>query len=263
MPTPPSPEPATIAAPPEAAHPQAQASEAPGSSAAAEQLVLEYLGLANSLARRFRGPGRDSEDLLQTARVGLVKAARGFDPHRGVPFVGYATPTILGELKRSFRDGAWVVRPPRAVQELHGRIASSYTGLTQQLGREPSIGDLARHLETTPEAVSEAVVCGSYLVSVSLDEARNGIPWAETLSVPQDGPATEEIIDLGAALDRLSPLERRILRMRYFNNESQQGIGDQLGMSQVQVSRLLTRVLAKLRAMLSWDQPRTLRTPVL
>ncbi|GER23122.1 RNA polymerase sigma factor SigF [Zafaria cholistanensis] len=224
----------------------------------AENLVLEYLGLANSLARRFSGPGRDPEDLLQIARVGLVKAARSFDPRRGVPFVGYAAPTILGELKRSFRDGAWVIRPPRAIQELHGRIVSDYTGLTQQLGREPSIGDLARHLETAPEAVSEAVVCGSYLVPLSIDEARNGIPWAETLRVPEDGLAPEDMIDLDAALDRLSPLERRVLRMRYFHNESQQAIGDQLGMSQVQVSRLLVRVLAKLREMLAWEQAGTL-----
>jgi len=222
--------------------------------AGAEQLVLEYLGLANSLARRFSGPGRDPEDLLQIARVGLVKAARSFDPQRGVPFVGYAAPTILGELKRSFRDGAWVIRPPRAVQELHGRIASHYTGLAQELGREPSLGDLARHLETAPEAIGEAVACGSYLVPVSLDDARSGIPWAETLRMPEGGLAAEEAIDLDAALDRLSPLERRILRMRYFNDESQQGIGDQLGMSQVQVSRLLARVLARLRAMLAWDQ---------
>jgi RNA polymerase sigma-B factor len=258
MPTPPSPELATIAVPS-----KARVGDAPDSRASAEKLVLEYLGLANSLARRFSGPGRDPEDLLQTARVGLVKAARSFDPQRGVPFVGYAAPTILGELKRSFRDGAWVIRPPRAIQELHGRIASNYTGLTQQLGREPSIGDLARHLETAPEAVTEAVVCGSYLVPVSLDEARNGISWAETLSMPEDGLATEEIIDLGTALGRLSPLERRVLRMRYFNNESQQGIGDQLGMSQVQVSRLLTRVLAQLREMLAWDQAGTLGPPAL
>jgi RNA polymerase sigma-B factor len=258
MPMPPSPEPAAIAVPP-----QAQDSEALESGASAERLVLEYLGLANSLARRFAGPGRDPEDLLQIARVGLVKAARSFDPQRGVPFVGYAAPTIVGELKRSFRDGAWVIRPPRAIQELHGRIASNYTGLTQQLGHEPSIGDLARHLGTAPEAVSEAVVCGSYLVPVSLDEARNGIPWAETLSMPEDGVAAEEIIDLDAALGRLTPLERRILRMRYFNNESQQGIGEQLGMSQVQVSRLLARVLAKLREMLVWDQAGTLGTPAL
>jgi RNA polymerase sigma-B factor len=217
-------------------------------------LVLDYLDLAEALAARFQARGRDRADLNQVAYLGLVKAARGFDEARGASFPAYAAPTITGELKRYLRDRCWMVRPPRHVQDLRSELLRAEPALAQSLGRPPTSAELARELAVSPEAVNEATAAAASLHPDSLDAVdanTDTAPLAETLSSGEDPLARlEELICLNQAIHELTAEDQELLYRRYFCEESQAELGRRFGVSQMQVSRRLSRVLVQLQRLL-------------
>ncbi len=216
-------------------------------------LVEAHLGLADHLARRFANRGEPHDDLFQVASLGLIKAVDRFDPTREVEFSTYATHTIAGELKRHFRDKGWAVRAPRRLQELYLRLGKIIAILSQDLGRSPTIAELAKEAEVSEEAVLEALEAGQAYRFTSLDSTSsnddNGIGLAAQL-----GEEDHELLDaegratLSPLLAELSPRERAILQLRFFGGLTQSEIATKLGISQMHVSRLLTRSLTKLRS---------------
>lgn len=220
------------------------------------RLVLDHLDLAEALAARFAGRGREREDLTQVAFLGLIKAARGFDDSRGVGFGAYAAPTITGELKRYLRDRCWVVRPPRPIQDLRTELLRSEPELTQLLGHPPTAGELARELGVPEPMVREAAAAGSSLRPDSLDvmdingDRRPAL--AEALA-SHDLPLErlEELMCLDKAIRELSDDERELLYRRYYCEESQSELGRRFGVSQMQVSRRLSKVLVRLHQLLT------------
>jgi RNA polymerase sigma-B factor len=214
-------------------------------------LVLRYLGLAESLAGRFASRGRERADLNQVAYLGLVKAARGFDESRGGSFPAYATPTITGELKRYLRDRCWVVRPPRHIQDLRTEILRTEPQLAQTLGRAPTEAELARELGADVATIREALAASASLRPDSLDAADvhgDAPPPAESLVAPDSSPERlEELLCLSEAIQELSEADRQLLYRRYFLEESQSELGKRLGMTQMQVSRRLSKVLVHLQ----------------
>lgn len=218
------------------------------------QLVLDYLDLAEALAARFLVRGRERADLNQVAYLGLVKAARGFDASRGASFPAYAAPTITGELKRYLRDRCWVVRPPRQVQDLRSELLRSEPALAQALGRPPTAAELAQELDVSPELVREAMVAGASLRPDSLDAVdshSDAAPLGETLPSWEDPLARlEELICLNQAIHELTAEDQELLYRRYFCEESQAELGRRFGVSQMQVSRRLSRVLVQLQRLL-------------
>jgi RNA polymerase sigma-B factor len=220
------------------------------------RLVLDYLDLAEALAVRFSGRGREREDLTQVAYLGLIKAARGFDDSRGASFAAYAAPTITGELKRYLRDRCWVVRPPRRVQDLRTELLRSEPELTQLLGHRPTAAELARELGVPENNVREAAAAGSSLRPDSLDVVDNygeGRPALAEGLASQDLPLErlEELMCLDQAIRKLSDDERELLYRRYFCEESQAELGKRFGVSQMQVSRRLSKVLVRLHQLLT------------
>jgi RNA polymerase sigma-B factor len=219
------------------------------------RLVLDHLELAEALASRFAGRGREREDLNQVAYLGLIKAARGFDDHRGVSFTAYAAPTITGELKRYLRDRCWVVRPPRRIQDLRTEILRSEPELTQLLGHRPTAAELARQLDVPETVVREAAAAGSSLRPDSLDVIDNGDgrPGLAHALASQDLPLErlEELMCLDQAIRELSNDDRELLYRRYFCEESQAELGRRFGVSQMQVSRRLSKVLVRLQQLLT------------
>jgi RNA polymerase sigma-B factor len=218
------------------------------------ELVLTYLNLAEALASRFDARGRERADLNQVAYLGLVKAARGYDPGKGDSFPAYAAPTITGELKRYLRDRSWVVRPPRHIQDLRSRLFRAEPELTQVLGRSPSIAELASELGADAADVEEAICASSSLRPDSLDAVNpqsDAPPIAEVLASPETPlERLEELACLREAVEDLDPPDRELLYRRYFCEETQAQIGRRLGMSQMQVSRRLARVLLELQRIL-------------
>lgn len=214
-------------------------------------LVLDYLDLAEALAARFEARGRERADLNQVAYLGLVKAARGFDRSKGDSFPAYAAPTITGELKRYLRDRSWVVRPPRNIQDLRSRLFRAEPELAQTLGRNPTIVELARHLGAGADEVREAINASSSLRPDSLDAVpphEGALPVSEMLAC-SDMPfeRLEELCCLREAMQELGPEDRELLYRRYFCEETQVELGKRLGMTQMQVSRRLARVLVDLQ----------------
>ncbi|SEB35519.1 RNA polymerase sigma-B factor [Paramicrobacterium humi] len=227
--------------------------------------VVSHLDVAEAIARRFTGGYRDIDDLRQVAFLGLVKAARRFDPDRGDDFVSFAVPTITGELKRHLRDKGWMVRPPRRVQELRLRIAKSSDRLAQQLRRDPLPEDFAASLDVSRSQVREALDAGNSMRPVSLDSPTHddGDPIGAFLA------DTGRLFDradvramLAPALKRLAPRERHIVYLRFYREMTQQEISEVVGVTQMQVSRLLTRTLQELRAALSEASPVVSLRPV-
>jgi RNA polymerase sigma-B factor len=220
---------------------------------ARQELVLANESVARSIAHRYRNRGEPMDELLQTARLGLVKAANGYSPDRGVDFLAYAVPTIAGEVKRYFRDQGWAVRPPRRLQELGLRMNQVRTGLENELHRSPTVEELARALEVDQEDVIEVLASAQSYWSVSLDapataDADADLPLGETLGGEDDRYAlVDDIVSLKPLLERLPARERRILAMRFFEEMTQQQIGERVGVTQMQVSRLLNRSLSRLR----------------
>jgi RNA polymerase sigma-B factor len=214
-------------------------------------LVLNYLDLAEALAARFEARGRERADLNQVAYVGLIKAARGFDRSKGESFPAYAAPTITGELKRYLRDRCWMVRPPRHIQDLRSQLCRAEPELAQSLGRSPSIAELASHLGVETGEVREALNAASSLTPDSLDSVPphgGARPASEVLACP-DVPLErlEELSCLRDALQELNAADRELLYRRYFCEETQVQLGERLGMTQMQVSRRLARVLVDLQ----------------
>lgn len=226
----------------------------PGRRLVEERIVLEHLDLVDGLVRRLAPRYRDAGDLRQVGCVGLINAVHRFDPVRGSAFVPYAVPTISGEVKRYLRDQGWFVRPPRSVQELRSAAVKAMPDLSQQLQREPSSADLASYLHASREAVVEAVGTPTTLHPISLDDDGDG-----------DGSGADRMLGMvddrleGAdtrllirrALATLPPRERRIVYLRFFEERTQREIAADIGVTQMQVSRLLSAILAKLRAALA------------
>ena len=226
-----------------------------GDPRAREQLVERYLPLARRLARRYQRAEEPMEDLVQVASLGLLKAVDRFDPARPVVFSSYAVPTILGELKRHFRDRTWSVRVPRDLQELALRVDGVVTQLSSATGRSPSVGEIARAMELAPEQILEALEAAAAYRAGSLDAPRSaqgedsGDTLADTLG-QDDGSfrRVEERATLEPLLAHISERERTVLELRFRADLTQAEIGERIGVSQMQVSRLIRQALARLRA---------------
>ncbi|MEP7193791.1 MAG: SigB/SigF/SigG family RNA polymerase sigma factor [Actinomycetota bacterium] len=222
-----------------------------------EEAILVNLPMARALAQRYQRRGVDLEDLVQVAMLGLVKSVRGYCPMREKSFAAYAVPTISGEIKRHFRDRGWMIRPPRSIQELNSALRAVEPDLAQSLGRTPTIHELAEHLGAAASAVNAAREAGRCYETRSLDS-----PVGDSDQLLGDHVAdpdnpfelVDDMLTLRPALESLGARERRLLRLRFVDNLSQQQIGHQLGVSQMQISRLLTAVLRKLRHSLQ-EQP--------
>jgi RNA polymerase sigma-B factor len=216
------------------------------------ELVERHRGLAIGLASRFAGKGEEMDDLVQVAMMALTKAIDRYEPDRGVALSTFATVTILGELKRHFRDRGWAVRPPRRVHELYLRVQPAVDDLSQQLKRSPTIPEIAARLRVPIEDVIEAMEAGSRRTTSSLDARPNDGPSEGTiaagLGASDDGFADIELhVTIRPLLQRLTARERRILYLRFFLGMSQSEIASEIGISQMHVSRLLTRSLDNLR----------------
>lgn len=226
----------------------------PERAALREYVIGEYMSYARYIAGRFQHRGEASEDLEQVAYVGLVKAVDNYDPEYRTSFLTYATPMIAGEIKRHFRDTTWDVHVPRRLQELSAALRPAEELLNQKLGRNPTMRELAEHLQATPEEIIDALEAASVYSTASLDVPvaqadGDGATLGELLG--DDDPAFGKVVDretLKPLLARLSERDKRILLMRFFRGMSQAEIGSELGVSQMQISRLLTQILGQLRA---------------
>ena len=218
------------------------------------EVIEAWLPLAHHLAHRFAGRGEPREDLEQIAMVGLIKAVNRYDPGRGVPFSSFAIPTVAGEIKRHFRDRCWDVRVPRRLQELRAAISEAATTLTQTLHRSPTVPELAAHLGRGEEEVLEGLEASRAYSAISLSTpaGEDETPLADLLGADDEELETAELrVALGPALAALDVREQRILTLRFYGNLTQSQIADRLGISQMHVSRLLARALAKLRGRLT------------
>ncbi|MBV8162122.1 MAG: SigB/SigF/SigG family RNA polymerase sigma factor [Acidimicrobiia bacterium] len=223
--------------------------------ALAQVLVEMHTGLAHRLAARFANRGEAPEDLTQVAMLGLVKALDGFDPDRGLRFSTYATPTILGELKRHFRDRGWAVRLPRRVHDLYLNVQHAIDELAQELQRSPTLEEIACRVGAPVENVVEAVEAGGLRRSASID-ARLGPDDDRSVasSLGDDDPALAGVdrrLTLAAVVQRLPEVEQEIVRLRFVEGLTQLEIAQRVGRSQMQISRLLARSLDRLRGWVS------------
>jgi RNA polymerase sigma-B factor len=216
-----------------------------------DRAIEAWLPLARHLAHRYSGRGEPTDDLVQTATVGLIKAVDKFDPDRGVDFAGYAIPTIIGEIKRHFRDRTWSVRVPRRLQELRLAITEANSTLTHTLGRSPTVADIATHLGVTEEDVLEGLEGARAYNATSLStpiSADGSTELGDTLGgEDQEFELAETRVALGPALSTLDEREQKILTLRFYGNLTQSQIAETIGISQMHVSRLLTKALTKLR----------------
>jgi RNA polymerase sigma-B factor len=210
------------------------------------EVVTLTLDLADRAARRYRGRGLEYEDLRQVASLALLKAVRGYRPGRGPGFAAYAVPTISGELKRFFRDTGWAVRPPRRLQEARARLIRSEEVLRQDLQREPTRDELASAAGVDRDGLDETAEAASWFTTNSLDGVA-GEPAVDVPDVSDAYAALDRSDALGRALDTLDDRELAIVRMRYVEERTQSDIGAAIGVSQMQVSRLLSSTLERLR----------------
>lgn len=220
--------------------------------AARSTLIELHLPLVEHCARRFGNRGEPLEDLVQVGTIGLIKAVDRFDLDRGVEFSTYATPTILGEIKRHFRDKGWAIRVPRRLQELRLAIATATSELSQSLGRSPTPRELAERLEVGIEDVLEGLESAHAYATLSLDAGEGGEGSAasmlETMGIDDAGLEHVEIREsLRPLLDSLPPREKQILMLRFFQQKTQSQIAAEIGISQMHVSRLLSQTLSRLR----------------
>jgi RNA polymerase sigma-B factor len=211
-------------------------------------LVDGHLDLARSLARRFRNRGEPADDLDQVAFVALIKAARRFDPDRHIAFSTYATVNILGELKRHFRDKTWMLRVPRATQELYLSIKDARADLGHRLARTPTVSEIASHLGVAEVEVIDATLAGGTYWPASLDVY--GPDGERSIDIPVIDACLDRAIEreqMRTLLRQCDPRERLILKRIYLDGETQQQVAEEIGSSQMQVSRVLARTLVKLR----------------
>lgn len=224
-----------------------------GDKDAREQLVMSHLNLVRFLANKFKNRGEPLDDLVQVGYLGLLKAIDRFDPSRGLEFTTFATPTILGEIKRHFRDKGWSVRVPRRLQELSAKVNQATDKLTTQLQRSPTIEEIADYLDASVDEVLEAMESSSAYSSVPL-EAPSGSDTDDAPSIldryateDNDLAITDDRLIIEEALAGFSPREREVIELRFLKGLTQIEIAERLGISQVQVSRLLRRTLKKIQ----------------
>jgi RNA polymerase sigma-B factor len=228
-------------------------------AAVQEILVERYSGLVRWLAARYAGPSVDIEDLRQVGFVGLVLAVQRFDPERGCEFAAFARPTVQGEIRRYFRDKRRWIRLPRRLQEIKADIRRATDALTQEVGRSPTVDEIAAFLDVDPEAVVEAISVDDVFSPVSLDAPLG--PDGEDVATFSDVLGGEDrrfdlltdCTSLAPFLHTLPDRDRRLLHLRFFEERTQSEIGQELGVSQMHVSRLLAKVLARLREQLRQD----------
>jgi RNA polymerase sigma-B factor len=214
-------------------------------------LIETNVGVARSMAGRYRNRGIDLDDLEQVALLGLTKAAQRFDPSAGHDFLSYAVPTIRGELRRHFRDAGWMVRPPRRVQDLQSRIARAQDELEPELGRSPRPSEVARHLGVELDDVVEALAADGCFTPTSLDgPVGDGASSLGDLLGSEDRAleSAEARVMLEPVLRQLSERDQRIVQLRFVEERTQQEIAETIGLTQAQVSRVLTRILEQLRS---------------
>jgi RNA polymerase sigma-B factor len=220
-----------------------------------DRVIEAWLPLARHLAARYNGRGEPADDLLQTAVVGLIKAVDRYDADRGVEFTGFAIPTILGEVKRHFRDRTWSVRVPRRTQELRMAITDANNVLMHTLGRSATVADIAAHLKITEEEVLEGLEGARAYSATSLSTpvaADESMSLGDTLGEDDhEYELTELRMVLGVAMAHLDEREQTILSLRFYGNMTQSDIAARIGVSQMHVSRLITRALAKLHTELT------------
>jgi RNA polymerase sigma-B factor len=224
-----------------------------------DQLVRLHLPLVEHFARRFLNRGEPFDDLLQVGTIGLIKAIDRFDLERGVEFSTYATPTIVGEIKRHFRDRGWAIRVPRRLQELRITITAATAELTQDLGRSPTVSELAAKVGVSQEEIIEGLESANAYSTLSLDAPDNSEDSALSMIdvIGADDEALSHVDDretIKPLLEALDPREKHILTLRFFRGMTQSQIAAEIGISQMHVSRLLARTLAQLRESLA-DQP--------
>jgi RNA polymerase sigma-B factor len=225
-----------------------------GDAQARDQLVERFLPLARQLARRYQRAGEPLDDLLQVASLGLIKAIDRFDPDREIAFSSYAVPTILGEIKRYFRDRTWAVRVPRDLQELTLKVDRAVGELAEQLRRQPSVAEIGIAVDADQEEVLEAMQAGSAYRAVSFDAPRPGgdedvTTLGDSVGVDEDGfDRAEERATIERLMSTVTPREREVLRMRFEQDMTQAEIGAVIGVSQMQVSRVIRQAIARLRA---------------
>jgi RNA polymerase sigma-B factor len=219
-----------------------------------DEVVVLHMGLARAIAARYRGRGIAEEDLTQAAAMALLKSARNFDASKGVEFLSYAVVTMKGEVKRQFRDYGWMVRPPRPIQKLQAEITRAQGELTQELGRSPRVKEVAAHLGAREDDIVEALSADGCYSPMSLDTpvGTEGSGVLGDLFADDDSAMSEAEarIMLAPAVRALSEREREILYLRFFRQQTQAEIAEEIGSSQMQVSRTLARVLAQLRGRL-------------
>jgi RNA polymerase sigma-B factor len=220
-----------------------------GDRRARDELAEQMLPLARALAARYAGRGEPLDDLVQVACVGMMKAIDGFDLTRDVRFSSYATPTVLGEIKRHFRDRTWSIRVPRGMQELQLQVARERDKLTHELGRSPTVQELAAELGATFEDILATIESASARRARSLEEPTGeDVTLADSLGAHDPELERAEIRALlDGALDILRPREREVLRLRFAGDLTQTEIAERIGVSQMQVSRLIRQSLARLR----------------
>jgi RNA polymerase sigma-B factor len=233
---------------------------ADGDPAAREALVERFLPLARQLARRYQHGGEALDDLVQVASLGLLKAIERFDPERTTAFSSFAVPTILGELKRHFRDRGWSVRVPRDLQELAVRVEREGDALSRELGRAPSVAELAERVGVTAEQVLEAREAGAAYRAVSLDRPREddeeGEGPAEQLGAEDPGfGLAEDAATVERLMRVLTDREREVLRLRFAEDLTQSEIGARVGVSQMHVSRIIRQSIARLQEAAGEERP--------
>jgi RNA polymerase sigma-B factor len=213
------------------------------------ELVESHLGLAHQLARRFVSRGESYDDLVQVASLALVKSVDRFDPDRGVEFSTFATRTVIGELKRHFRDRGWAIRAPRRIQELYLELGPAIETLSQELGRSPTVAEMAESIGASQEAVLEAIEAGQSYRTSSIDapDRQEGTISDRLGDIESGFGGAEDRLVLAISLADLKERERLILKYRFVDGLSQSEIADRVGISQMHVSRLLVASLAKLR----------------
>ncbi|MEV0297413.1 RNA polymerase sigma factor SigF [Nocardia sp. NPDC050710] len=219
-----------------------------------EELIERCLPLAEHIARKFAGRGESFDDLLQVARLGLVQAADRFDIGRGSSFLAFAVPTIMGEVRRHFRDNTWSVRVPRRTKEIQLSIGPTVERLSQQLGRVPRAREIATELDVDLVEVTQALIAGNAYQSTSIDAVASDdiehapLPLLESLGAEEPSyHLVEDYMALRPLIEELPERERQVLIMRFFESKTQSQIADVLGVSQMHVSRILSRTLTSLR----------------
>jgi RNA polymerase sigma-B factor len=220
-----------------------------------DEVVVMHMGLARAIAARYRGRGIAEDDLTQAASMALLRAARNFDPAHGVEFLSYAVVTMKGEVKRQFRDFGWMVRPPRPIQKLQADVGRAQGELTHLLGRSPRVPEVAEHLGVTEDEVLEALSADGCFTPTSLDlpigEGGSAVLGDTLMHEDSDIDEAEARVMLMPAIRSLPERERQVLFLRFFKQMSQSQIAAEVGVTQMQVSRILARVLVQLRDQLA------------